>query len=756
MISQTEPTGGLSPEAPQISYREFSALHASKTNPRTRFEPGPLQDLSLNIEEHGVRMPLLARISKEDPEKLEIVAGERRFRATGLALERLAAAEDQAGYERLFRLPVIVQDLDDSTVLELQLIENLQRQDLTPLEEAQGYQRLLDLEGGDYSPHKISQKIGKSVDTVLHKLRMLQAPKKLQEALEKGVVSERHLVMVASVPGTKAREECAAKVIKGEWNWQVDVSEPLSVRATIDLINREYRASLKKVPWDLDDRELMADAGACSSCPHFAKHAAELDSALAAELGNGRGQTDPMTCMNPACWRGKQDAYVKAMKPAAKEGKVTLLKPADQDKYVDDYGNIKGGSTVVKLDDKLPYEITGHYDEKKAPTWREVLDGVLPDGVKLVANTAKAGVVELVPRKDAIEAAKTHPKHKKLFEKVTAGGKKVQTESQKKEREAELLKNKIDQRMRPVLLTFLSDKALEKGMDAEAALVVLEVVMIEAGMDGCKLLADWLKLEVKAAKKGEHLGQGHYRSAVLEHVKERGSSKAEIDVMIMLASISKWLKVYGPRTSMMEPLQKFFGWDEKTIKALAKSEVEGEMAAKEAKKKPALKSKGRDLDPSAATEKANAAVAVAGIIKQGDKERKLKPSRKPGVGMFARGPEQVSVRGLEEPKHLEVVRQWKMVHPDRGGAAAADELGITLDEALACLDYLIDETYHQKQKEDPKEWPLVQKIQAYKAGTHELKVLIGQKPNRSDKEGLRAWDRARKAVLNGAAERPAA
>ena len=101
--------------------------------------------------------------------------------------EKLAKLE--ALHAARIELPVIVEDLDDATVLELQLIENLQRKDLTALEEARGYEALLALPG--YTPAKIAQKIGRSVNTVLYKLKMLKAPEVLQKALEEGKVGAR-------------------------------------------------------------------------------------------------------------------------------------------------------------------------------------------------------------------------------------------------------------------------------------------------------------------------------------------------------------------------------------------------------------------------------------------------------------------------------------------------------------------------------------------------------------------------------------
>lgn len=637
-MNETTATNEGAPAGAQIQLVDHGLMHASPTNPRTRFDEAPLEELSRNIEEHGVRIPLLARPSRLHEGGFEIVAGERRFRANGLALKRLADGlaenedepERRARWDRLVQLPVIVQDLDDATVLELQLIENLQRQDLTPLEEARGYQRLLDLPHGDYTPAKIAQKIGKSLDVVLRKLRMLRAPEMLLEALEAGQVSERVLVMVATVPGERQRVDCAKKVLKGQYDFQADKQVALSVRDTLQLINTEFRVTLKGCPWDLEDAALLPDAGACAACPHFAQKAAEMDATLADELGNGRGMTDPLTCMNPACFRSKMDAHWKRARANAEESKLKVLTPAETKRVFADNGRVLPQAGLVKLDEAVPAEIVGHYDARKTPTWRQVLEGVdIADGLSL-ARDPKGRVVELIDRRVAVEAAKAHPKHGRMFEGVRASGKRALTDEEKAQREREAFDVRVKKRAQLVLLTHLSEQALARGMDVEASRVILDLALREAGMDGCRLMAEWLRLEVTAPQ-GMTLMQTHYRTAILEHVAARDGGKPEAEVMVMIALLSRWVKNSGLDVDLLEPVEKFFGFDDKTILAMAKAEVQAEMSTRAAKAKPVSKSTGRDKDAARETELANAQVAIDGILRQGDEERGLADSGLPGA-----------------------------------------------------------------------------------------------------------------------------
>lgn len=609
MINEIEPTaaGGS-----QIRRVNLSELHASPTNPRKHFDEKGLKELAASIEEHGVKMPLLVRPSKTEPGKYEIIAGERRYRASTLLVGSLvdrinvetsspASDERDANANRLEALhsqridvPVIVEDLDDATVLELQLIENLQRRDLTALEEAQGYQALLELNAEKYTPQMIARKIGKSVDTVLNKLKMLKAPKELLLALEEGKVSERHLVLVASVPSAKGRKECAERVLQGTFEWAIQGNRVLTVRETNQLVNENFRQSLKKAAWDLNDAELLPEAGACATCPHFARHAATQDAELAAELGNGRGQTDPLTCMLPDCFKKKAERVWKQKQAEAKSGEVTVLKAEEAKGIVDADGDLTyglGKRGWVKLEDKLEHEFTGHFDANKAPMWRTVVEDRLPKGAIHVVNTEKGGIVELVKKSDAVEAGKAHKKYGKLFEKVVATGKTVQTAAEKKKKEKESFEKKVGLRVKSCMLQHLLDCALSQGMDAEAGLAVLESALYEAGQDGNKLIFEWLKLELPVLKKSERPCQEHYRAAIIKSLRDRLAGKPEIDAMIMIANVSKWVKAYGVNVASTGPLMKHFGFDKKTITTIAEEQVQAELDAKAAKKKPKQEAK---------------------------------------------------------------------------------------------------------------------------------------------------------------------
>jgi len=148
---------------------------ANRANPRRDFDSDQLDELTNSIREKGVMQPLLVRPS-EDPNIFEIIAGERRWRAA-----------QRAG---LHDVPVIIREVDDKEALELAIIENVQRVDLNPLEEAQGYEQLI--EQFSYTQQDLAQVIGKSRSHVANTLRLLKLPKDVRELVTSGQLTAGH------------------------------------------------------------------------------------------------------------------------------------------------------------------------------------------------------------------------------------------------------------------------------------------------------------------------------------------------------------------------------------------------------------------------------------------------------------------------------------------------------------------------------------------------------------------------------------
>jgi len=154
-------------------------IRANPNNPRRIFSDVELQDLAASIKEHGIIQPILVRMAKGEDlagAKYEIIAGERRWRA--------------AQKSALHEVPIIIRDVEDKQALELAIIENVQRSDLNAVEEALGYQQLID--EYDYSQNDLAQVIGKSRSHVANTLRLLKLPENVQTLVSDGSLSAGH------------------------------------------------------------------------------------------------------------------------------------------------------------------------------------------------------------------------------------------------------------------------------------------------------------------------------------------------------------------------------------------------------------------------------------------------------------------------------------------------------------------------------------------------------------------------------------
>lgn len=187
-------------------------LVANPKQPRRRFAQADLDDLTRSIREKGVLQPLIVRPVAGD--NYEIVAGERRWRAAQAA--------------QLHEIPVLVRELDDVEVLEVAIIENIQRADLNAIEEAAGYRQLMDSFG--HTQERLAEALGKSRSHIANLMRLLSLPEDVQEHLREGALSAGHAraLITATNPS-----ELARTIIRGG----------LSVRATEALVKKEARSA---------------------------------------------------------------------------------------------------------------------------------------------------------------------------------------------------------------------------------------------------------------------------------------------------------------------------------------------------------------------------------------------------------------------------------------------------------------------------------------------------------------------------------
>ncbi len=172
---------------------DITEIEPDRSQPRKNFDSESLAELAASIKQHGVLQPILVRPSSSG---YTIVAGERRWRAARLA--------------GLTRVPVLIKDLTDLEAMSVTLVENLQREDLNPVEEAQGYRRLSEAAG--WTQEEIAKRVGKSRPTIANSLRLLSLPDKVLDLLSAGKITAGHAKAILSIADDDTRVKVASLV----------------------------------------------------------------------------------------------------------------------------------------------------------------------------------------------------------------------------------------------------------------------------------------------------------------------------------------------------------------------------------------------------------------------------------------------------------------------------------------------------------------------------------------------------------------
>lgn len=226
--------GSQTPKRPDMMV-PIEKLAANPNQPRRTFDQGDLDDLAHSIREKGVIQPLIVRKTGDDI--YEIVAGERRWRASQLAQQH--------------EVPVIIREFTDVEVLEVAIIENIQRADLNPVDEAAGYKQLMDRFG--HTQEKLSEAMGKSRSHIANLMRLLNLPPDILDMLRDGRLSAGHARALVTAENPSV---LAARVVAGG----------LSVRATEALVKKQSEPKKPKQPKrsekDADTKALEADLSA--------------------------------------------------------------------------------------------------------------------------------------------------------------------------------------------------------------------------------------------------------------------------------------------------------------------------------------------------------------------------------------------------------------------------------------------------------------------------------------------------------------
>ena len=255
----------------------LSVIDESPTNPRRTFEPEKLKELADSIRAHGLIQPITVRPVGD---RYEIVAGARRFRATQIAEQETVFA--------------IVRDLTDHQALEVQLIENAQRQDVHPYEEAAGYERVLQLPG--YDTTAVAIKTGKSLSHIYARLALLQLIPEIAEAFQHDRITASHANLLARLPEHHQKE-----AFKQCWRTDYMDKEPhlRPAKHLSSWIQSNLYLPLGDAPFATDDPLLNAEAGACTTCPRRSGYNTQLFADVEGDQ-----------CLDAPCYQSKIDAHI--------------------------------------------------------------------------------------------------------------------------------------------------------------------------------------------------------------------------------------------------------------------------------------------------------------------------------------------------------------------------------------------------------------------------------------------------------------
>lgn len=699
-------------EQATIEYIELREIHPSPTNPRQYFDPASLLELRASIRAHGfmAAFPLLVRPLPDGTVGYEIIAGERRYRS--------------AKEEGITTVPVVVEDMDDRKVLALQVVENVQRKALTPLEEGRAYERMKDAH--NYTLEQIAALVGLAPKTITQRIKMLRAPSAMLDALAKGEVGERQCLLVAAIPDKAMREEAGERVLEGTMDHRDGGTTVLTVSETKRLIRETYMVSLKGCNWTLDDVELRPEAGRCIDCKWLAKNNPDLQDDLQSG-GKGKGGIDPMTCTSPTCYGQKLEAYWQRKQAEAKAGKVKVLTATETKKVFYEQGHLRHDAGYVKLSEKPGHDITGSWDDSKTPSYGQLVKEANAKPDIVIARAPDGKVVELMPRKVAAELAKSLKAAGKLKAK-----KEEPTAAEKKEKERLALANKVAAREKLVTLQVIHDRIGAQGIGLDGQRVILRMMLDHAGMDGCRLMAEWLHLKPEGKKA---LDQNGYRALILTHME--GQPKEGLERMAVIAFVSKYVKQGYSFDYTLKPLAAHYGFKAADIKATATQEVKAELEAKKAKGKG--KGTAKDSAKPVVNDGMMAGKTISGADVDTSAQKKTKPAKKKPKDEPA--PASQGDLVFEEDPDVEArerIVAYKEKHPKTSVGGIADELGIDVVTVGRICDALIDEEFAPRIQAEKK----AKEIAALNAEWLALK-----KPAKSaSKEEQNEWAKARMRI----------
>lgn len=356
-LPNTPPEGAL-----LVARAPLAHFGPSLTNRKHR--PEHIKNLGASIAHQDIIQPITARpwpASRPNPDKLlyEIVVGEGRW---------LGSAE--AGKTDI---PFFWRDLSDKEAVELQLIENLQRDDISPHEEAQGYRRLIDEHG--HTADTIAAEVGKSRSAIYNSLKLLDLCAAALKIARDHNLDASNMMLAARIPDEKLQIAAIKAMLP---NYAGDDS--MSYRRARDMVQRQFMLKLPEAPFSRTDAELLPAAGTCQACPKRTGNNVDLFTDV----------TNADMCTDPGCHTAKTEAHIKRQRAAAKANNIKVIEGDAAKKIKPNSWNEDLAGGYIDLDRKM------HSDSKNR-TVRQILGKDAPTAEALLIDPHNKGkVIEVV------------------------------------------------------------------------------------------------------------------------------------------------------------------------------------------------------------------------------------------------------------------------------------------------------------------------------------------------------------------------
>lgn len=505
-----------------FAHLPLTNIVASLTNPRKTFDHVKLTELAESIRTSGVHQPVLVRplpasrvadTSGMSPRPtFELVSGERRYRASELA--------------GLSTIPAMVRALTDDQVLEIQLVENLQRDDLQPLEEAEGYDLLMHRPETDghaaLTVDQVAAKIGKSRSYVYARLALLRLGTDGREAMRLQQITAAHALLIARIPSGTVQAQALGNIFNPM------TGELMSVRAASALIQRQYMLKLAEARFKITDADLLPKAGSCRDCSKRTGANPDL-------FADVKGAD---VCTDPSCFKAKSDAHQEQQVKTARESGAQIIEGREAKSLIPHSWNtrIEG---FLRLDDAA--------DSPSDKPLRKLIgklmetEGITPT---MVANPHKDG--DLIAVIDHATAQRLLAK-KGLQEQADA----VEAQAQQSAKAAEEAQQRKDTerfenawRWRVLTAAWAKIAGREEGMYSVPDQTVrhLAKTLIPNNQETCKRLCKLLELGTVAPK-----------AALQDWIKDHADPDRALALFVMFSDI-EWRHWGEPETRVNQAL----------------------------------------------------------------------------------------------------------------------------------------------------------------------------------------------------------